>query len=128
MEKSFEKLEKYDIILIVPVNKARKKERGYDQSYLIAKTISTIIKRPIVKNVLYKDKNTIKQSTLNKEERKENVKGAYSIKNFQKLKNKKILLIDDIYTTGSTVNECSRVLIEKGINKKQIGVLTLAKD
>ena len=44
------------------------------------------------------------------------------------LKNKKILLIDDIYTTGSTVNECSRVLIEKGINKKQIGVLTLAKD
>ena len=63
-------------------------------------------------------------------QRQENAKGAYKVKkdNYKKIKNKNILLVDDIYTTGSTINECAKVLQEVGIAKKQIGALTLAKD
>lgn len=127
-QKCFENLKKYDIILIVPISVKRKKERGYNQSELIAKEISRIISVKIEKNKLYKIKNTAPQSTLNKEQRIENVKGVYKAENIDKIKNKKILIFDDIYTTGNTVNECAKTLIEKGINKNNIGILTLAKD
>lgn len=128
MQKSFENLKMYDIIVVVPISKQRKLERGYNQSYLIAKEISKIIKVPIEPKILYKIKHTVSQSSLNKEQREENIKGVYNIKNTQKLYNKKVLLIDDIYTTGNTVNECAKVLIQEGIKRTNIGVLTLAKD
>ena len=128
MEKSFENLKKYDIMIIVPISKQRKRDRGYNQSKLLAKEISKIIKVPIQPKILYKVKNTVPQSSLNKKQREENAKGVYEVKNISKLNNKKILIIDDIYTTGSTVNECAKALIEKGIEKSQIGVLTIAKD
>jgi len=127
-QKYLENLKKYDIILIVPISKQRKKERGYNQSQLIAKDISKIVKVPIQKNILFKIKNTAPQSTLNKKQREENTKGVYKIINENKLNNKKILIIDDIYTTGNTVNECAKVLIQKGIKRNDIGVLTIAKD
>lgn len=128
IQKSFENLKKYDIIIIVPISSKRKKERGYNQSYLIAKEISKITKIPIAQKVLYKIKNTVPQSSLNKIQREENAKGVYIAKNILKLYNKKILLIDDIYTTGNTVNECARELVQRGIKREQIGVLTIAKD
>ena len=128
MQKSFENLKNYDIIVIVPISNKRKKERGYNQSCLIAKEISKIIKVPIAKNILYKTKNTVPQSTLNKKQREENAKGVYKVHNIAKLYNKKILIIDDIYTTGNTVNECANMLIQKGLKKSNIGVLTIAKD
>lgn len=128
MQKSFENLKKYDIIIVVPISKQRKRDRGYNQSELVAKEISKIIKVPIVKNVLYKIKNTVPQSSLNKKQREENVKGVYKSKNIIKLYDKKILLIDDIYTTGNTLNECANSLIQKGIKRTDIGVLTIAKD
>ena len=77
-------------------------------------------------NILFKIQNTNPQSTLNKLDRSINAQNAYSIKNSERLKNKNILLLDDIYTTGSTVNECSRIL--KLNNAKNIGIITLAKD
>ena len=128
MKKSFEKLKKYDIIIIVPISKQRKRERGYNQSYLIAKEISKIIQKPIAKNILQKEKHTVPQSSLNKKERETNIKGVYKSQNTKKLHNKKILLIDDIYTTGNTVNECAKVLVQQGIKRTDIGVLTIAKD
>ena len=128
MKKSFEKLKIYDIIIVVPVSRKRRNERGYNQSELIARAISKTLGIPIVKNVLVKIKNTVPQSSLNKVQRAENANGVYSAKNHTKLRNKKILLIDDIYTTGSTLNECANALIQKGIKREQIGVLTLAKD
>lgn len=126
--KNFEKLKKYDIIITVPISKQRLKKRGYNQSELIAKEIAKILSIKIEKNVLYKIKNTVPQSTLNKKQRGENAKGAYKIKNTKKIQNKKILIIDDIYTTGNTVNECAKQLIEAGIKRNNIGVLTMAKD
>lgn len=127
-KKSFEKLKKYDIIMIVPISKKRKKERGYNQSELIAKEISKIISVKIIKNQIKKIKHTAPQSTLNKEQRTQNVKGAYNVKNIEKIKNKKIIIFDDIYTTGNTVNECAKNLVDKGIKKENISILTIAKD
>lgn len=128
MQKSFENLKRYDIIITVPISKQRKKERGYNQSYLVAKEISKIINVPIARNVLYKIKNTVPQSSLNKKQREENAKGVYKIKNIKKVQNKKILIIDDIYTTGNTVNECAKNLIQNGVKRNNIGILTIAKD
>ena len=125
-EKIFEKIQKYDKIIPVPISKKRKKERGYNQSLLITKEIAQKTKLELVNNCLYKTQNIIEQSKLNKEERTKNIQGVYEIKNEQLIQNKKILLFDDVYTTGSTVNECSRVLREAEPSK--IGVLVLAKD
>ena len=139
-KKIFENIKKYDKIIPVPISKKRYKERGYNQSLLIAKEISkqTQYKANIenkqkektnlelVNNCLIKTKNIIEQSKLKKEERQNNIQGVYSLQNPQKITNQKILLVDDIYTTGSTVNECSKIL--KQANPKTIGVLVLAKD
>lgn len=121
-------MKKYDIILIVPVSKQRQKTRGYNQSELLARKIATITQSKIEKRVLYKIKDTVPQSTLNKKQREENAKGVYKAKITKTLQNKKILIIDDIYTTGNTVNECAKVLVEQGIEKRNIGILTIAKD
>lgn len=133
-KKIFENIKKYDKIIPVPISKKRYKERGYNQSLLIAKEISmqisyetnNNIKLELVNNCLIKTKNIIEQSKLNKEDRQHNIQGVYTLMNGSILTNKSILLIDDIYTTGSTVNECSRVLQQAKPNK--IGVLVLAKD
>ena len=128
MEKSFENLKKYDIIVVVPISKQRKKERGYNQTYIFAKELAKIINIPISKKIIYKIKNTVPQSSLNKKEREQNAKGIYKSNNIKKLSNKKILILDDVYTTGNTVNECAKTLTQKGIKRENIGVLTIAKD
>ncbi len=100
-------------------------ERGYNQSALIAKEIAKNIKEIKYLDTLKKVKNNQRQSTLKKEERKQNVKNVYEIQNKQIIEGKRIILVDDIYTTGNTVNECSRVL--KSNKVSDILVLTLAK-
>ena len=125
-ENFFEKIKKYDTIVPVPISKKRKKKRGYNQSELLAKEIAYNANLVLEKESLYKIKDIVEQSKLNKENRLKNIQGVYELVNKEKLNKKKILLIDDIYTTGSTVNECSKVLRNAKPNK--IGVLTLAKD
>ena len=125
-KKMFEIIKSYDTIVPVPISKKRKKTRGYNQSYLIAKDIANIVGIKLENKVLLKTKNIIEQSKLNKEDRLENIKGVYEIRNIKRVMNKKMLLFDDIYTTGSTANECCRIL--KKANPKKIGVLTIAKD
>ncbi len=125
-KKIFENIKNYDKIIPVPISKKRQKERGYNQSLLIAKEIAKRMNLELLNNCLIKTKNIVEQSKLNKDEREKNIQGAYELKNKQFINDKKILLIDDIYTTGNTVNECSKIL-RKG-NPKEIGILTIAKD
>ena len=148
-EKFFKILKSYDTIIPVPVSSKRMNERGYNQSELIAddivKQITEIsskhildgilstqknniqkIKYECVTDCLIKNKNIIEQSKLNKEQRQKNIQGVYILKNKEKLINKKILIIDDIYTTGSTANECCKILQEA--KPKKIDVFTVAKD
>lgn len=120
-------IENYDCIISVPIHKKRMKIRGYNQSQLIAKEIAVKCGMEFYKDVLIKNKNIVAQSTLDKLDRVKNIQGAFKVKdNIMKINNKRILIFDDIFTTGSTVNECARVLIEKGV--KSVGVCTLAKD
>lgn len=125
-KKFFQILKSYDTIIPVPISKKRRKERGYNQSELIAREIAKRTGLDYQNRCLIKTKNIIEQSKLNKEERQKNIQGVYELRQLQKLQDKKILLIDDIYTTGSTVNECSKILMEA--NPKKVGVLTIAKD
>ncbi len=125
-QKIFEIIKTYDIILPVPISKKRYKQRGYNQTELIAREIRKRTDIELVTNCLYKEKNNVPQSTLNKEDRIENVKNAYIIKNSKIIKDKRVIIFDDIYTTGSTVNECSKLL--KQNNVKEILVMTIAKD
>lgn len=148
-EKFFKILKSYDTIIPVPVSSKRMNERGYNQSELLANDIVKQIieissnhmlngilitqkdniqklKCECVTDCLIKNKNIIEQSKLNKEQRQKNIQGVYILKNKEKLINKKILLIDDIYTTGSTANECCKILQEA--KPKKIDVFTVAKD
>ena len=109
--------ENYDIIIPVPISKKRQIERGYNQSYLITKEIAKFTNLKCENKCLIKQKDTIEQSKLNKNERKTNIQGAYVVINKEKLFNKNVVLLDDIYTTGSTVNECAKILKQAGVNK-----------
>ena len=120
-KKMFGILKSYDIIIPVPLHKKRLLERGYNQTELIAKKLGIKVET----NCLIKIKNIKPQSTKNAEERKKDIKNTYILKNEEKIKGKKVLLFDDIYTTGSTANECIKTII-KATNK--IGFLSIAKD
>mgnify|MGYP002542484380 FL=1 len=119
--------EKYDIIIPVPMTNKKIKERGYNQTEIIAKIISqNITNITMQKNVLIKYKNNKVQSQLNKEQRQQNVQNVYELNNEEIIKNKNILILDDIYTTGATCNECVKTL--RNAQPKKIGIITIAKD
>lgn len=119
-------LKKYDIIIPVPMYKTKKWERGYNQTELIAKELAKDLNITYNSQILKKTKNTKKQSTLTKTERKQNIKNAFNITNINDLENKKVLLFDDIITTGSTLNECSKMLKKAGA--QEVAILTIAVD
>lgn len=126
-KKVCEFIKNYDIIISVPMYKKKKNQRGYNQSELIAKETAKKVENIEYRNdILIKIRNTAKQSSLNKEQRKENLKNAYVVNNNEYILNKNILIFDDIYTTGSTANECAKTLIEAGA--KDVGILTIARD
>ncbi|MHB2155344.1 ComF family protein [Calditrichota bacterium GD2] len=102
----------FDLVTAVPLNPARYKERGYNQSELIAKQLSNITRIPLSSNLLIRLRNTQSQTKLSREERKQNVKDAFTING--EVEGKRILLIDDVITTGSTLNECARELKKNG--------------
>ena len=104
----------FDTVTWVPVSRKRERERGYDQAYLLAReTAKHWGVEPV--RLLRKTKNNAAQSGLSSAaERRGNVLGVYEAENVEKIRGAKILLIDDILTTGSTLGECVRVLKEAG--------------
>lgn len=108
---------KFDLITSVPIHKNKLKKRGYNQSDLLAKGLSHTLNIPY-KSLIKRIKDTKAQSSLAPKERYNNLKEAFEIDNKEKTKftNKNILIVDDIYTTGSTINACADKLIDIGIN------------
>ena len=105
-----------DLIIPIPLHKSRQKKRGYNQASLIARCLSDMVGIPVREDILIRSKNTIPLKKLNRYERQNNLKKAFNIgKNDVKLKT--IILIDDIFTTGSTIDEASRVLKSAGADK-----------
>ncbi len=101
---------KIDLIVPMPITEKRLKERGFNQSYIISWEISKIIHKPVADEALIKAKETNDQYLLSKEERKKNIRGAFAIKKPEIVNGRRILLVDDLYTTGSTASEASYVL------------------
>ena len=116
-----------DYIIPVPLHKQKLKIRGYNQTAILAKIISQIIRKKYYTKILLKVKGTADQSGLKGRARKRNLIGAFDInhENAYILKNKRILLVDDIITTGTTVNECSKILLKYGAFETRI--LSLAR-
>jgi len=113
------------VIIPVPLHKKRKKERGFNQAQGIAEELARLKEIKLDEGVLAKVKNVPPQTLLEIEEREKNVSGAFRVVGEEKIKGKIVLLVDDVYTTGSTVKECSLVLRKAGA--KEVRVLTLAQ-
>ncbi len=100
--------DKFDYVTAVPLSKKQRNQRGFNQSEIIARKIAENLSVPY-KECLVKIKDNKPQHSLNRELRKLNVKGVYKIEN-ENIVNLKILLVDDIVTTGCTLKECSKIL------------------
>ena len=114
-----------DLLIPVPLHKKRLKNRGYNQSHLLCQSISSYTSIPLDVSSLIRIKNTKSQTKLNMEQRMENVAGAFQVTNRTKIVGKKILLVDDVITTGSTINACAEQLAVNGAQK--IYALSAAK-
>lgn len=114
----------FDIIIPVPLHYKRMRQRGYNQAELLAKEVSTRIGVPMEKDAIIRIRNTDKTKNMSKEERADNIKNAFSLKNAARINKKSILLIDDVYTTGATAKEVAKTLKQGGA--KNIYLLTAA--
>ncbi len=121
-----ETFDNIDYITFVPITKKRLKERGYNQAELLANIISEKINVP-VKNLLEKVTDGKHQVKLNQEERLKNLVDSFKVNDDEKIniKGKNILIIDDVFTTGTTLSECAKAL--KSAKLKKIVTLTFAK-
>ncbi len=106
-----------DLIIPIPLHHLKKAERGYNQSYYIAKGIGKQLAIKVSGNILKRKIYTESQTTMTLKERMANIKDAFSVKREKSVKGKNILLVDDVITTGSTVSECGKTLLASGANK-----------
>jgi len=114
-----------DLVIPVPLHPHRQWERGFNQAEALARVVARGLGSEVTSDVLLRRRETIPQSQLNKEERRKNVKGAFFIQKRANLELKRILLVDDIYTTGATLQECARALLEAGA--QEVKALTVAR-
>lgn len=116
----------YDSITYIPLSPKRLKERGYNQTEIIAKELSNKTGITFLKDVAIKIKDTKSQVELSKEKRLNNLKDAFKVVNKDKIYGRNIIVIDDVATTMSTLNEFSKVLKESGA--KNIACFTIARE
>jgi ComF family protein len=105
-----------DLIIPVPLHSIKQRERGYNQSELIARGIATVIGKPIVTNAVYRTRHTQTQTKLTIEERRKNMENAFNTFNSASkiLNGKSCLLVDDVITTGATTNSCAKSILSAG--------------
>lgn len=104
-----------DLIIPIPLHLKRLQKRGYNQSQILAEAWSQILNQPLKKNILLRTKNTVPQIHLDIEERQNNLKQAFAIYHAEEIEGKNILLVDDVHTTGATLNMASRELKKVGV-------------
>jgi ComF family protein len=119
--------ENADLIIPVPLHRWRLLKRRYNQAALLGAALSSITQIPHAAHLLRRTRHTPSQGRKSKAERQDNIKAAFAVpeKYHLILKDKRIILIDDVYTSGATIHECTRVLLKHGASDVQ--VLTLAK-
>ena len=122
-----------DLIIPIPLHISRLKQRGFNQAMMLLKKWQELIHETheIKSEIFIDDQNlfrcrkTVSQTGLGRKKRKQNVKNAFTVANPSEILKKRILLIDDVYTTGATAEECAKTLIKNGA--ETVSVLTLAR-
>jgi competence protein ComFC len=118
-------LAEINFITCIPLHEDKLKQRGFNQSELIARNIGKQIKKPYL-NIFTRVKNTKPQFSLNHSERTENLEGAFLFTAKKNLQGESLLIVDDIYTTGATLHEACKVLTEQKVKSIYIAVLARA--
>ena len=114
-----------DLIIPVPLHRKRLRWRGFNQAVLLARQVARAYAVPLDVLALQRLRETAAQTQLSEEERRRNVRGAFALAPDRSVSGLTVLLVDDVYTSGATANECSRTLLKNGA--KQVYVLTLAR-
>ena len=117
-------LQDVSYIIPVPLHKEKQKLRGYNQSVLLAKGLNKHLKCQILTNVLLRGKNSDSQTHKSRYKRFENMENIFFVTNKSILKNKHIILLDDVFTTGATISECIKTL--RQLKNVRISVVCLA--
>jgi ComF family protein len=107
----------YDFLMPIPLHRTRLNERGFNQSVLWGKMLGKKYQVPLESRTLKRVLPTLPQVSLQGRARKNNVRNAFALNNAAVVRNKAILLLDDVYTTGATMNECARVLKQNGASR-----------
>ena len=115
----------FDVAIPIPVTEKRLKKRGFNQSFIIAEEISRMTGAPVDSGTLVKVKETEDQYLLSKVERKRNIRGAFALIDARHLAGRRLLLVDDLYTTGNTAREACRTLLRTGA--KEVLFFALAR-
>jgi len=117
-------IQQFDIIIPIPLFPSRLRERGYNQSHLLAEPIARHYHIDLLTNNLVRTRNTEHQTSLREKERWTNIRGAFRITDSSAFSGKNILIIDDLLTTGATASQASGALKHAGA--QTVGVLALA--
>lgn len=114
-----------DLVIPVPLHKKRRRERGFNQSLILALHLAKGLKYPLESRILFRPVFRPPQTSFSAEERRRNARGVFDVKSAERVQRKTVLLVDDVYTTGATLQECARILLESGAG--EIRAVTLAR-
>ena len=117
--------QQFDLVIPVPLHLQRLRWRGFNQSLLLAQAIGRNHHVPVEPFLLERTRPTVPQTELTEKGRRSNVQGAFAVNTPERIQEAHVLLIDDVYTSGATVNECARVLRRNGA--AAVDVFTLAR-
>jgi ComF family protein len=117
--------QQYDLIIPVPLHRERLRWRGFNQALILAQAIGQKSHVPVNPFLLERTRPTNPQTQLSEDERRKNVRGAFTVTAPEQLADKTVLLIDDVYTSGATTEECARELLRNGA--AAVDVFTLAR-
>ena len=118
-------IQNVDIVVPVPMHRWKRVFRNYNPAQILGQELTNIIAKPMYPDALIKQKWTISQTGLSKEKRSKNLQGSIKIGNKYNLKDKNILLVDDVKTTGATSNLCSKILKQAGANLVKLVTISL---
>ena len=118
-------VENYELVIPVPMHWWRLSRRGFNQSTVIAHTLANQLKLPLCLHVLRRRRYTRRQVGMSAAERKKNIKNSFVVRRPTTVRSKKVLLVDDVFTTGATTLACTEVLLNEGVDRVGISVIAL---
>lgn len=120
-------IKKADIVMPIPMYEKKEKRRGFNQAKILAKELAQRIEKQYIENNLIRTRETTPQSKLNHQERTQNISGAFAVEDSSLIEDKCIVLVDDIFTTGSTINECAKELLKNGAKEVYFYTFSIVK-